>query len=249
MDKLKKILIKQIKKSGYMVEFDNTFPLIFCSGVSDIRPVFNFKKFNINTKTLNIEEMGFLLGYKKIVWCQYCNTPLIKKLKNIILEYDQFHHEYEDNYTDINLKNRLLDLFYDTSFDKYKQIMKDFPKNIYMKECGDDVFFYYSEFEDTVNKLIEIINFKYKHGDKNNFRNEVAIGLMLGYSAKNVKEWTDRYKTKNKMWGQILNIKSTKINDIKINNFIKKITKHKNINNGLLSGVEIPTATKYKLDD
>ena len=80
MNKLRKRLIKKIKKSGNMDEFDNTFPLLFCSGTSDEKPVFNFKKFNINTKTLNTEEIGFLLGYKKIAWCQECKTPLIKNI-------------------------------------------------------------------------------------------------------------------------------------------------------------------------
>ena len=67
---------------------------------------------------------------------------------------------------------------------------------------------------------------------------------MLGYSPENVKKWVDTYETKNRMWGELLNIKSTEVNDKIISAFLEKINKHEKINNGLLSGIEIPTITK-----
>ena len=238
-------LINNIETSGNKIEFDATFPDSWCSGVTDRKSIFDLSRFGIDTQTINIEHMCFLLGYKKIVWCQNCNTTLIGQLKEFIEMYDRFHNKYPNAFTDMDIKEFLRNLMGrdNTELDKYKQIMHEFNGKISMKERGTDVFFYYNEFEQTVDKLIEIVEI----GEKSSVRNEAAIGLLLGYSSKNVKEWIDRYETKNQMWGEILDISPEDVDDDKINNFLKKIDNSDTIDNGILENIEIPTTTKYKL--
>lgn len=250
MQALRDKLINNIKMSGNEIEFDATFPEVHCSGVTDrdLIRTFDFSRFNIDTETIYGEHMCFLLGYKKIVWCQGCNTTLIGELKQFIERYDIYHNQFPNYYTDMKIKEFLQHLIYKTDvhsrdLSTYKEIMREFNENISMKEYGDDVFFYYNDFEKTVDKLIEIVEI----GNKLGSRNEAALGLLLGYSSKNVKEWIDRYETKNQMWGEILDISPEDVDDDKINTFLEKIDKYDTIDKGILANIEIPTTTKYKL--